>query len=126
MEIEPLVFSSGQLQTKITVEVSAPLEDKENTELMKFRSSQTVICRNGQSIVITDLIETVRDNFSSKTPILGDIPIIGSFYKTKKESSRNKDLIVFVTPTSPRLIELENLPENRLDVLEKRSTETDE
>jgi Flp pilus assembly secretin CpaC len=120
LEIEPSILSTAEIQTKVTVEVSAPLGQN---DFSRVRSMQTIVCRNDQSIVITDLIQLVKNNFSSKTPFLSDLPLIGELFKSSRRKTENRELIVLVTPTSPRLFEYEQLPSDRRELLERKKQE---
>lgn len=58
-----------------------------------------VIVNNGQTAVIGGL--TTQDESLSEVgiPILKDIPIIGILFKYTKREFKNRDLVIFVTPT---------------------------
>jgi len=60
-----------------------------------------VTCRvkNGDTVVLGGL-NTKNDNTSiTKVPILGDLPIIGQFFRHTNVNNNTSELLVFVTPT---------------------------
>ncbi|QTA37636.1 type II and III secretion system protein [Thermosipho ferrireducens] len=66
---------------------------KENTR--EVNTSLTL--KNGQTLIIGGLTREEKSNSVSKLPILGDLPIIGKFFKTEKESTIKRNIIVFIT-----------------------------
>jgi type II secretory pathway component GspD/PulD (secretin) len=60
-----------------------------------------VTCRvkNGDTIVLGGL-NTKNDQTSvNKIPILGDLPIIGQFFRDTNTADNTSELLIFVTPT---------------------------
>ncbi len=61
-----------------------------------------MLLRNRQTGVIAGLKKTVSSTAETKVPVLGDIPIIGWLFKSRKkpaESNQRLNLMIFVTPT---------------------------
>ena len=57
-----------------------------------------VVVDDGQTIVLGGLISDEITDVEVKTPCLGDIPILGWFFKTRKSTVRKTNLLVFLTP----------------------------
>jgi pilus assembly protein CpaC len=53
--------------------------------------------QDGQSFVIAGLMDNRITNVGSKVPWLGDIPIIGNFFKSKSDQKSNSELMVLCT-----------------------------
>src|SRR6202522_3256147 len=53
--------------------------------------------QDGQSFVIAGLIDNRVTNVGNKVPFLGDIPIIGNFFKSKSDQKSNSELMVLCT-----------------------------
>jgi type IV pilus assembly protein PilQ len=58
-----------------------------------------VIVGNGETAVIGGLIKEIETEYVSGVPILKDVPGIGWFFSTKSKSSKQQELVIFVTPT---------------------------
>ncbi len=70
---------------------SAPITSK--------RSVKTVVnLRNNETMVIGGLIRENSIETSSKVWFLGDIPLIGNFFRHKSNSKIQTDLLIFITP----------------------------
>ncbi len=64
-------------------------------------TKQTVRLREGETLFLGGLIESEEQEIISKIPLLGDIPLIGAFfrYKEKPENKNSqRELMVFLTP----------------------------
>ncbi|WP_404305225.1 secretin N-terminal domain-containing protein [Neorhodopirellula lusitana] len=59
----------------------------------------TVTAFDGQTVVFGGLITKRRSNFSRKVPYLGDIPVLGTFFKYEGEEERRTELLIVMTPT---------------------------
>src|ERR1700730_15463223 len=53
--------------------------------------------RDGQSFVIAGLIDNRVTDIWNKVPGLGDIPILGNFFKSKSAQKSNSELMVLCT-----------------------------
>jgi pilus assembly protein CpaC len=63
------------------------------------RHAETVVeLRNGQSFGIAGLLDQRVTAQYSKVPGLGDLPIIGQFFRSRSVNKTNSELVVIVTP----------------------------
>jgi pilus assembly protein CpaC len=80
--------------------------------------------QDGQSFVIAGLLDNRVTNVENKIPWLGDIPIIGNFFKSKSDQKSNSELMVLCTvrrvspntqsPKTPAM-PVPNLDRNKFD-----------
>ena len=54
---------------------------------------------NGETIVVGGFIRKNDSNSIQKIPILGDLPIVGSLFRTTSKNSEDRELLIFITPT---------------------------
>lgn len=59
----------------------------------------TVLADNGQTIVLGGLVSDDTMEAKQQVPILGDIPIVGELFKSRKESRTKRTLFIFLKPT---------------------------
>ncbi len=57
-----------------------------------------VLVNNGDTIVLGGIYEQVTRDEVDKVPLLGDIPLIGYFFKHTLKSDDKAELLIFVTP----------------------------
>jgi pilus assembly protein CpaC len=55
--------------------------------------------KSGQTLVISGLLSQDLNNVINKVPLLGDIPVLGTLFKSTNFRSGRTDLVIFVTPT---------------------------
>ncbi|PLZ25657.1 hypothetical protein CBP28_15355, partial [Fischerella thermalis WC559] len=61
-------------------------------------NSGLIRLRDGQTLILSGIIQDTERATVSKLPILGDLPLIGSlFRRTNKQNQRN-EVIVLLTP----------------------------
>ncbi|AKC82381.1 hypothetical protein IMCC26134_05600 [Verrucomicrobia bacterium IMCC26134] len=66
-------------------------------DINKREANLTMLLQDGQTAAIGGLVDRKADKVTTKVPLLGDIPIIGNLFKTKKNSDQNTNLIIFIT-----------------------------
>jgi len=63
------------------------------------RSVETqVLVNNGQTVVLGGIYETDEQETYTKVPYLGDLPILGAFFRSTSVSNKKTELLIFVTP----------------------------
>ena len=73
------------------------------------RSEADINVGDGQTMVISGLVNPKTANAVSKLPWLGDIPILGNLFKSTNFKSGNTDLVILVTPRVVTPASLENI-----------------
>jgi pilus assembly protein CpaC len=106
----PLITPEGLIHLKVAPEVSS-LDYTNALTIQGFtipslatRSVQTeMILKDGQSFVIAGLVNNQVVEQFSKIPGLGDLPILGQFFKSRSVNKSQDELLVLVTPHIVRL-----------------------
>ncbi len=57
-----------------------------------------VLVSDGQTVVLGGIYETERRETIKKVPLLGDIPVVGYFFKSTQFENNKAELLIFVTP----------------------------
>jgi general secretion pathway protein D len=66
---------------------------------LNTRSAKTVVVTpDGQTVVIGGLMTSSKSSSESKIPLLGDIPLLGNFFKFSNHSDAKTELMMFLTP----------------------------
>jgi hypothetical protein len=82
------------------------LSENLNAPVFTKRTAETfVTVKNGETVVIGGLIRNERGTTQTKVPILGDIPILGLFFKSQVNTSIRTELLIIITPRIVRTIE---------------------
>lgn len=101
LSITPLTGGNGEITTRVAPEVSNITELDLQTGLPVLstrRADTTVRVKDGETIAIGGLTLNQEQTTSSKIPLLGDIPLVGNLFRSKKKNLVQTELVVFVTP----------------------------
>lgn len=101
----PTVLNDGRISMRVRPEVSE-LTDAGSVKFGGFtipavstrRAETTVELGSGQSFVIGGLLKNVGNNSITKTPWLGDLPIIGALFRSPSFRRQESELVIVVTP----------------------------
>lgn len=103
--LTPTVLSRDRIALKVAPEVSdldftaaVQLNGISIPALSVRRTDTTVELGDGESFVISGLVSSSLVQNVDKVPWLGDIPIIGAFFKSASTDRNNRELIMVVTP----------------------------
>ncbi|MBI5630352.1 MAG: type IV pilus secretin PilQ [Elusimicrobia bacterium] len=88
LDLNPVV--SQPSSTIAASATGAPAVDSRNAKT-------TILVRDGETIVIGGLISDTMSNTIAKVPLLGDIPLLGWFFKKKALTRTRNELLIFVT-----------------------------
>jgi type IV pilus assembly protein PilQ len=70
-----------------------------NVPSINTRTIETqVVLSDGQTVVLGGILETTHSDAETKVPWLGDIPVLGNFFKNTTKVDDKDELLVFVTP----------------------------
>jgi pilus assembly protein CpaC len=106
LHFTPTITRNGSIRLKVMPEVSSL--DFANAlvfggftipSLLTRRAETEVEMREGQYLSIAGLMNNSWIDNMSKIPILGDLPIIGQFFRSKEARQNRTELLVLVTPS---------------------------
>lgn len=61
-------------------------------------TSGTIRLRDGQTLILSGIIQDQDQTTISKLPILGDIPLLGSLFRKSNKTNERREVIVLLTP----------------------------
>ncbi|NNJ76554.1 MAG: type II and III secretion system protein family protein, partial [Anderseniella sp.] len=91
LAIEPEVSELDFSRTVTTSAIQIP-------SLIVRRTRTTVELRDGQSISIAGLLQTFNARNADQIPWLGDVPVLGSLFRSSGFQKSETDLLVIITP----------------------------
>lgn len=106
LNIEPVVDSEDKITSKVHAEVST-LDYSHGVKIDSFsvpgiatrEAESEVNVRSGMTMAIGGLINSEDAKIVSKIPLLGDLPIIGRFFRHTSNTRDKRELIILITPT---------------------------
>jgi pilus assembly protein CpaC len=101
----PTVTPRGTIRLQVAPEVSS-LDYTNEVEISGFevpgitsrKVNTEVELKDGQSFLISGLLDKTESETFEKIPFLGDIPILGKFFQSMTRTKGDTELIVIVTP----------------------------
>ena len=101
----PIVLADGRISMRVRPEVSE-LSNEGAVKLNDFlvpaltvrRAETTVELGSGQSLMIAGLLRNTNTNNVNKAPFLGDLPILGSLFRSSSFRRSETELVIIVTP----------------------------
>ncbi|TWD91366.1 pilus assembly protein CpaC [Variovorax beijingensis] len=105
LTLTPTVLSNDRIVLKVAPEAS----DLDYTNSLSIggvavpaistrRADTTVELGDGESFIIGGLVSRTTTSNADKVPLLGDIPVLGAFFKQNKYQMSEKELVILVTP----------------------------
>jgi pilus assembly protein CpaC len=101
----PTITRNGSIRLKVMPEVSSldfsnPLVFGGFTipSLLSRRAETEIEMKNGQYLSIAGLMNNTLTDNATKIPLLGDLPILGQFFRSKDARQNRTELLVLVSP----------------------------
>ncbi|WP_265285286.1 pilus assembly protein N-terminal domain-containing protein [Verminephrobacter aporrectodeae] len=102
LDITPRVDRNGVIRAEITSEVShidSSISTVSGPALSTRRTKTEFNVQNGETMVLAGLMSRKTSDSIDKVPFLGDLPILGALFRSKRFQNDETELVVFVTPT---------------------------
>jgi general secretion pathway protein D len=105
LKVTPTISAEGNaVMLKLSVENSSVLatslsQASANPTTAKRSISTNVLIENGGVVVLGGLIDREQDRNHDSVPFLGSIPLIGLLFKSRNDSSKRDNLMIFIKPT---------------------------
>lgn len=114
LDFTPTLTNSGNVRLQVAPEVSSldfanglTFEGFSIPSLLSRKVETDVELRPGQTLAIGGLLDSKMLSDVDKIPILGDIPILGMFFRSEAARQERTELLVLVTP---HILDPNNLP----------------
>ena len=99
------IDDNGFVNLAVAPSISAPtgvfnVGDTGTATLLSERqlTSGQIRVRDGQTLVLSGIIQESDRTTTSKVPFLGDIPLLGALFRNTNKDSERRELIVLLTP----------------------------
>ena len=105
----PIVLGNGLIHLTLEPEVSeidfSTAVETGGISLPGFttrRARTTVELRDGESFAIAGLLQATNTKQQDQVPLLGDVPVIGTLFRSASFQKQETDLVIIVTPRLAR------------------------
>ncbi len=106
LDITPQISENGLITLKINPSISEIIGSVSSDvtsrvlppDLSRKQLSSVVTAQDGQQVILGGLIGTTESNKVNKIPLLGDIPLLGSLFRSTRYEKLTTELVVVITP----------------------------
>ncbi|WP_136680665.1 type II secretion system secretin GspD [Neptunomonas sp. XY-337] len=100
LKVTPQINEGDAVRLTIEQEVSS-LTGIEASDIVTNKRviSTTVLIDDGSTLALGGLIQEDEQASTSKVPLLGDIPYVGRAFRTDSNTTKKRNLMVFIRPT---------------------------
>jgi general secretion pathway protein D len=103
LRILPRINAGDTIRLQVNQEASsiAPIQVSSASDIVTNRRAinTTVVADNGRTIVLGGLISDDYTDTRQQVPILGDLPIVGELFRSRREQHQKRTLFIFLKPT---------------------------
>ena len=99
------IDDNGFVSLEIDPSISVPEPAGESNGVAIFNtqgrslSSGLIRLRDRQTLVLTGVIQDSDKEIARKWPVLGDLPLIGQFFRSTDSERQKNELVILVTPS---------------------------
>ncbi|HXA48344.1 MAG TPA: type IV pilus secretin PilQ, partial [Burkholderiaceae bacterium] len=99
LEVTPQITPDGNIIVDVEVKNDAVGQVTAAGLAINTKHVKTqVLVENGGTVVLGGIYTQDLESNVTKTPLLGDIPILGNLFKTTSKSDSRTELLIFITP----------------------------
>ncbi|MCY3547238.1 MAG: hypothetical protein OXH51_01025 [Gemmatimonadetes bacterium] len=104
LEVTPRITDADEIMLDLAAErSSADLAPSDVGLIFRRQKAESrVLVRDGETVVIGGLTVDETGEVRSGIPLLMDLPLVGRLFRTRRESTTRRDLLILVTPTIVR------------------------
>lgn len=104
--LTPFISPDGYVTLNITPDystISSQIFDSEGLPAVTLLSRRNLDLKNvrikdGETLVLGGMIQETEQKTTNKIPLLGDLPVIGSAFRSTSTSKEKTELVVMITP----------------------------
>lgn len=98
IDVTPTINEDNRIRLKVKPESSNVEGTTDAGPTINTTTAETeVILRDGDTIVIGGLVSENMVKSVSKVPLLGDLPVLGVFFRSLSDTKKRQELLVFIT-----------------------------
>ncbi|MEX0887468.1 MAG: secretin N-terminal domain-containing protein [Phycisphaeraceae bacterium] len=101
LRVRPHITHNGDVDLHINLELSriVPGENTMGNPIIDRRETNTqIIVADGETVLLSGIVEQEEFRAVRKLPLLGDIPLLGLLFRSSDHGYRNREIIAFITP----------------------------
>jgi len=99
LNVTPHINKEGHIQMKVSPKITSLIDTVDKIPVVETReASSSIMVKDGETAVIAGLMKEEKTKKVEKVPLLGDIPLLGYFFRNNRDFNNKSELIIFITP----------------------------
>ena len=101
LKVTPHITPDGRVSMKVDVknDSQGDVAPGSNTpSINKKKATTDVLISDGETTVIGGILQITRNESTSGLPWLSKIPVLGILFRTDRNTTQNRELLIFITP----------------------------
>jgi type IV pilus secretin PilQ/predicted competence protein len=103
LNVTPQVTAEGTVIMEIQVQKTEPalgleVAGAQNSPLITRRAQTKLMVRDGGTAVIGGIYQATENDSQNRVPFIHEIPVLGNLFKSRAQTSRHDELLIFITP----------------------------
>ncbi len=99
LQVTPQITPDGRINMELEIQQDSVAAGSGAVPAINTNTVTTsALVSNGETIVLGGVFREENTTTETKTPVLGDIPYVGSLFKRTERASRRTELLIFITP----------------------------
>ena len=102
LEVTPKISENGLISMDLRPEISSASYDYQAHRLIpsvrRAFAETSVMIKDGETIIIAGMIQNEKRDEEFRVPFFGRIPLVGVLFKSVREQTVSKEMVVFLTP----------------------------
>ncbi|MDP9150380.1 MAG: type II and III secretion system protein, partial [Myxococcota bacterium] len=99
LRLTPTIGADGSITADLHPEYSQIIGFNNSFPIVANRKlDATLRVRDGDTIVLGGLFQDVDSDTVTKLPLLGDLPVLGGFFRNRQRSHNRNEVVFYITP----------------------------
>ncbi len=99
LRLTPTIGADGSITADLHPEYSQIIGFNSSFPIVANRKlDATLRVRDGETIVLGGLFQDVDSDTVTKLPVLGDLPVLGGFFRNRQRTHNRDEVVFFITP----------------------------
>jgi len=98
--VKPTLVGQNRIMNEVSLNISAPIATAAGAVLSldSYDTKCTSLCNEGESMVISGMVQEISNNNKTGAPLLRDIPLLDLFFANKTSNKSRDEFVILVTP----------------------------
>lgn len=105
LDVTPLITPDGRIIMQLGIRQDSVASGSGDVPAINTNTVNTrVLVNNGDTLVLGGIFRDEQTREEVRTPLLGDVPVLGWLFRRSQQAARRTELLIFITPqiVSPR------------------------